>query len=79
MTERIEQLERDGEFAEQLFVHGLGVQSAEGLAEWLHAQARAELGIGPARVAATRGGIPPARISPSTRRSGACSASRRSG
>ena len=41
VTERIEQLERDGEFAEQLFVHGLGVQSAEGMAEWLHAQARA--------------------------------------
>jgi 5-methyltetrahydrofolate--homocysteine methyltransferase len=47
VTERIEQLERDGEFAEQLFVHGLGVQSAEGLAEWLHAQARSELDIGP--------------------------------
>ena len=47
VTERIEQLERDGEFAEQLFVHGLGVQSAEGLAEWLHAEARRELGIEP--------------------------------
>ena len=47
MTERIEQLEEDGEFAEQLFVHGLGVQSAEGLAEWLHAQVRDELGIEP--------------------------------
>ena len=47
VTERIEGLERDGEFAEQLFVHGLGVQSAEGLAEWLHAQAREELGIDP--------------------------------
>jgi len=49
VTERIEQLERDGEFAEQLFVHGLGVQSAEGMAEWLHARARAELGIEPAQ------------------------------
>ncbi len=38
VTKRIEQLEQDGEFAEQLFVHGLGVQSAEGLAEWLHAR-----------------------------------------
>jgi 5-methyltetrahydrofolate--homocysteine methyltransferase len=47
VTERIAQLERDGEFAEQLFVHGLGVQAAEGLAEWLHAQARRELGIEP--------------------------------
>jgi 5-methyltetrahydrofolate--homocysteine methyltransferase len=49
VTKRIEQLERDGEFAEQLYVHGLGVQAAEGLAEWLHARARAELGIGPAQ------------------------------
>ncbi len=45
VTERINQLERDGEFAEQLFVHGLGVQTAEGLAEWLHADARRGLGI----------------------------------
>ncbi|HWW67231.1 MAG TPA: methionine synthase [Solirubrobacterales bacterium] len=45
VTELIERLEREGEFAEQLFVHGLGVQSAEGLAEWLHADARRELGI----------------------------------
>ena len=45
VTERIGQLERDGEFAEQLFVHGLGVQAAEGLAEWLHAEVRRDLGI----------------------------------
>jgi 5-methyltetrahydrofolate--homocysteine methyltransferase len=45
VTELIGRLEREGEFAEQLFVHGLGVQSAEGLAEWLHAQVRRELGI----------------------------------
>jgi len=47
VTKRIEQLEADGEFAEQLFVHGLGVQAAEGLAEWNHAKVRAELGIEP--------------------------------
>jgi 5-methyltetrahydrofolate--homocysteine methyltransferase len=47
VTELIERLEGEGEFAEQLFVHGLGVQSAEGLAEWLHAQVRAGLGIDP--------------------------------
>jgi len=47
VTELIERLEREGEFAEQLYVHGLGVQSAEGLAEWLHSQVRAELGIDP--------------------------------
>ena len=45
VTERIEQLEREGEFAEQLFVHGLGVQAAEGLAEWLHAAVRRDLEI----------------------------------
>jgi 5-methyltetrahydrofolate--homocysteine methyltransferase len=45
VTELMAKLEADGEFAEQLFVHGLGVQTAEGLAEWLHAEARAMLGI----------------------------------
>ena len=45
VTERIERLESEGEFAEQLYVHGLGVQSAEGLAEWLHSKARRELDI----------------------------------
>ncbi len=47
VTERIEQLEADGEFAEQLFTHGLGVQAAEGLAEWLHSEVRRELAIEP--------------------------------
>src|SRR6185437_2242178 len=37
VTELMASLEADGEFAEQLFVHGLGVQTAEGIAEWLHA------------------------------------------
>jgi 5-methyltetrahydrofolate--homocysteine methyltransferase len=45
VTERIEQLEADGEFSDQLFVHGLGVQAAEGLAEWLHGQVRDDLEI----------------------------------
>ncbi len=39
------ELEAAGEFSEQLFVHGLAVQSAEGLAEWLHHEARTDLGI----------------------------------
>jgi 5-methyltetrahydrofolate--homocysteine methyltransferase len=47
VTELIERLEGEGEFAEQLYVHGLGVQSAEGLAEWLHSRVRRELGIDP--------------------------------
>jgi 5-methyltetrahydrofolate--homocysteine methyltransferase len=45
VTELVQRLEAEGEFAEQLFVHGLGVQAAEGLAEWLHARVRSELGI----------------------------------
>ncbi len=45
VTELIERLEREGEFAEQLYVHGLGVQAAEGLAEWLHSEVRRQLAI----------------------------------
>ena len=45
VTELMAQLETDGEFAEQLFTHGLGVQIAEGLAEWLHWRIRRDLGI----------------------------------
>jgi 5-methyltetrahydrofolate--homocysteine methyltransferase len=45
VTELMARLEAEGEFAEQLFVHGLGVQTAEGLAEWLHARVREMLGI----------------------------------
>jgi 5-methyltetrahydrofolate--homocysteine methyltransferase len=45
VTELINRLESEGEFSEQLFVHGLGVQAAEGLAEWLHSEVRRGLGI----------------------------------
>ncbi len=45
VTELMAKLEAEGEFAEQLFVHGLGVQSAEGLAEWLHHEVRKMLDI----------------------------------
>ncbi len=44
VTELIASLEADGEFAEQLFVHGIGVQTAEGMAEWMHARVRSDLG-----------------------------------
>jgi 5-methyltetrahydrofolate--homocysteine methyltransferase len=47
VTPLLERLEAEGEFAEQLFTHGLGVQTAEGIAEWLHARTRSELGIEP--------------------------------
>jgi 5-methyltetrahydrofolate--homocysteine methyltransferase len=49
VTELMAKLEADGEFAEQLFVHGLGVQTAEGMAEWLHSRVRSDLGIGTAQ------------------------------
>jgi 5-methyltetrahydrofolate--homocysteine methyltransferase len=49
VTELMAQLEKDGEFAEQLFVHGLGTQTAEGMAEWLHAKVRSDLDIGRAQ------------------------------
>jgi 5-methyltetrahydrofolate--homocysteine methyltransferase len=45
VTELMAQLERDAEFAEQLFTHGLGVQTAEGMAEWLHWRVRCDLGL----------------------------------
>jgi 5-methyltetrahydrofolate--homocysteine methyltransferase len=45
VTELMAELEREGEFAEQLFTHGIGVQTAEGMAEWLHAAVRDALGI----------------------------------
>ncbi len=47
VTEVMARYEKEGEFAEQLYTHGLGVQSAEGLAEWLHAEVRRDLGIDP--------------------------------
>ncbi len=49
VTELMARLEQEGEFAEQLFVHGLGVQSAEGMAEWLHAKVRSDLQIPPSQ------------------------------
>jgi 5-methyltetrahydrofolate--homocysteine methyltransferase len=45
VTELMARLEAEGEFAEQLFVHGLGVQTAEGLAEWLHYEVRRMLDV----------------------------------
>jgi 5-methyltetrahydrofolate--homocysteine methyltransferase len=49
VTQLMASLEADGEFAEQLFVHGLGVQTAEGMAEWMHGRVRGELGCEPAQ------------------------------
>ena len=67
VTELMARLEADGEFAEQLFVHGLGVQTAEGLAEWLHSKVREDLGHQRRpRAGATRGATRRCPTSPST-------------
>jgi 5-methyltetrahydrofolate--homocysteine methyltransferase len=42
-------LDKRGEYGEALFVHGLAVGAAEGLAEWHHGRIRRELGLGPDR------------------------------
>ena len=67
VTELMARLEAEGEFAEQLFVHGLGVQTAEGLAEWLHWRVRGDARHRrQPRGGATPGATPPCRSSPST-------------
>ena len=38
-------LDARGEYADSLFIHGLAVSAAEGLAEWHHGKLRRELGI----------------------------------
>ncbi|HET7226701.1 MAG TPA: methionine synthase [Candidatus Eisenbacteria bacterium] len=49
-SERLtETLNQRGEYADALFVHGLGVSAAEGLAEWHHQHVRAELELDPER------------------------------
>jgi 5-methyltetrahydrofolate--homocysteine methyltransferase len=45
VTELMARLEAEDKFTEQLFVHGLGAQTAEGLAEWLHYEVRRMLDI----------------------------------
>ncbi|MEJ7763126.1 MAG: methionine synthase [Thermomicrobiales bacterium] len=46
-SERTERLQAAGDYSDSFYSHGLSVQTAEGLAEWLHQRTRAELGIGP--------------------------------
>jgi 5-methyltetrahydrofolate--homocysteine methyltransferase len=45
-THRTEYLQSIGEYSESYFSHGLSVQSAEGLAEYVHQRIREMLGIG---------------------------------
>ncbi len=49
VEELVAALNQRGEYAEALYVHGLGVAAAEGLAEWHHGKIRGELGIAPDR------------------------------
>jgi len=44
-----ERLDAEGRYAQALFVHGLGVSAAEGLAEWHHRRIRDEWGLEPER------------------------------
>ena len=46
-TERTDELQARGDYSDSFYSHGLSVQSAEGLAEYVHQQVREELGIGP--------------------------------
>ncbi|HET7814762.1 MAG TPA: methionine synthase [Candidatus Baltobacteraceae bacterium] len=45
-AERVEALQRAGEYSESYFLHGFSVQSAEALAEYAHRKIREELGLG---------------------------------
>ena len=44
-TRRFETLQAAGEYSEAFYAHGLAVESAEAVAEWLHRRIRRELGI----------------------------------
>ena len=44
-TRRFESLQAAGEYSEAFYSHGLAVESAEAVAEWLHRRIRRELGI----------------------------------
>jgi 5-methyltetrahydrofolate--homocysteine methyltransferase len=44
-TERAERLRKENKYQDYLYLHGFGVESAEGLAEFWHKRMRAELGF----------------------------------
>jgi 5-methyltetrahydrofolate--homocysteine methyltransferase len=48
-SERFHHLQDAGEYSEAYFTHGLGVQTAEAAAEYLHRHIRRELGLAPER------------------------------
>jgi 5-methyltetrahydrofolate--homocysteine methyltransferase len=44
-SEKFQELQQAGEYTEAYFLHGLAVETAEALAEWLHRRQRRELGV----------------------------------
>jgi 5-methyltetrahydrofolate--homocysteine methyltransferase len=48
-TEHIDALQAAGEYSEAYFAHGLAVEAAEGLAEYVHRRILADLGLEPGR------------------------------
>jgi 5-methyltetrahydrofolate--homocysteine methyltransferase len=48
-TRRFDELQAAGEYSEAYYLHGLAVESAEAVAEWLHRKIRHDLGIPPGR------------------------------
>jgi 5-methyltetrahydrofolate--homocysteine methyltransferase len=44
-TERIDRLHAQGDYTDSYFLHGLGVQTAEATAEYVHRHIRRELGL----------------------------------
>ncbi len=44
-TRRFDELQAAGEYSEAFYAHGLAVESAEAVAEWMHRRVRRELGI----------------------------------
>ena len=48
-TRRFDALQKEGEYSEGYFAHGLAVETAEATAEWLHRKLRHDLGIPPGR------------------------------
>jgi 5-methyltetrahydrofolate--homocysteine methyltransferase len=44
-TERFQNLQNDAEYTEAFYVHGLSVETAEAVAEWMHRKLRHDLGV----------------------------------
>jgi 5-methyltetrahydrofolate--homocysteine methyltransferase len=48
-TRRFDELQRAGEYTEAYYTHGLAVETAEAVAEWMHRRIRHEWGLGEGR------------------------------